>query len=169
MTPTVGIACAGSRRPGYVAGLVPWLSGQDLLVRLYVPESAPLEDSSGTRPLTALEDDAPDVVVYEVFDAPECAPVLQAALNGPQGIVALPDPSVHRVSRALPEGWNAGEEHGRTNAHRSSAADVPGAGPNGPWADAVAFCLDLLGPLLNRHLGAIVPTRSAASGFFYRE
>lgn len=163
MTPTVGVACAGSRRPGYVAGLVPWLSGEDLLVRLYVPEGVQLEDSSGTRPLTALEDDAPDVVVYEVFDAPECAPVLQAALNGPQGIVALPDPSVHRVSRALPEGWNGGEEHGRTNTHRSSAADVPGAGQNGPWADAVAFCLDLLGPLLNRHLGAIVPTRSAAS------
>jgi SAM-dependent methyltransferase len=166
MTPTVGIACAGSGRPGYVAGLVPWLRDEDLHVRLYVPEGPPPEDASGTRPITALADDAPDVVVYEVFDAPECAPVLQSALEGPQGIVALPDSTVHRVSRALPEGCGAVEEHGgrTTTIHRLRVADVAGAAPSGPWADAVAFCLDLLGPLLTRHMGAIVPTRSAASG-----
>lgn len=170
MTPTVGIACAGSGRPGYVAGLVPWLREEDLHVRLYVPESPPPEDAPGTRPITALADDAPDLVVYEVFDAPECAPVLQAALEGLQGIVALPDSSVHRVSRALPEGCGAAEEHGgrTTTLHRLRPAGVPRAAPSGPWADAVAFCLDLLGPLLTRHGGAIVPTRSAASAVAMR-
>lgn len=153
----------------YLASLLPALSEQVDLT-LCVPEvdavRPELRERWDVRDLDARHDPRHGLVVYHLANNPWHAEVLDAAMDGPAGLLVLHDASLHhlQVGRTLGAGDEDAYRSLLMSAHGScgsTVADLATAAPTGPFAFE-RFLYDCLAPVLDRHLGVQVHSRFAA-------
>lgn len=153
----------------YLVSLLPALSRAADLT-LCAPDveavSPELRDRWDVRGLDARFAADAGLVVYHLANNPWHAEVNAAAMEGPAGLVVVHDASLHhlQIAQTLGAGDARGYVELMASGHGSAGrelAELAVVSPSGPLAFE-RFLFDLLGPVLERHLGAQVHSRYAA-------
>ena len=150
----------------YVAGLLPALS-KHASVTCFVPNSErvnrELSRQFEIRSLSDIVGSSCDALIYHLANNPEHAPVLEAALQGPPGILTLHDGSQHHLAEELFRSGAAGP-YARIleAAHGPSGRRLAELRERGVSGVTELFLFDLLPPILDRHLAAITHSQYLA-------
>jgi glycosyltransferase involved in cell wall biosynthesis/SAM-dependent methyltransferase len=159
---------APSGTADYVANFLPVLAAR-AEITCFTPEpdvvDAHLRERYTVRPLDERSDPAIDVLVYHLGNNPTHIEVNLAAVEGPAGVVVVHDGSLHHLAESITLGardLSAYEDlmQEAFGARGEQIAHLRHAGQKGQLE---LFLFDLLGPVLDRHYGALVHSEYAAS------
>jgi len=105
-----------------------------------------------------------DLVAYHVANNPFHEEVLSAALAGPPGLLALHDGSLHHLMSDVLLRSGRHDEYAAllADAHGDDGERLARVRIDGSRGDVELFVYDLLGPLIDCHLGVVVHSRYAA-------
>jgi glycosyltransferase involved in cell wall biosynthesis len=150
-----------------LAALLPALARRARLT-LFVADpaavSARLRQRFRVAPIEERVDPALDLVVYHLANNPLHQEVLEAAIEGPPGLLVLHDASLHHLFAHLTLGRGDVDRYRSvlTTAHGAAGAALAEMTLRWGATEVEKFVFDLLAAVLDRHLGAQVHSRYAA-------
>jgi glycosyltransferase involved in cell wall biosynthesis/SAM-dependent methyltransferase len=151
----------------YVAGMLPAIARRAEVTCLTADPDAvdeAIHKEFAVLPLHRRHDENLDVVVYHVANNIHHTEVNEAAMEGPPGLLMVHDGSIHHERESVTLGADNADAYRATlgTAHGwqgTALAELRRAGTKG---DLELFLFDLLSPMLDRHLGAVVHSQYAA-------
>lgn len=116
------------------------------------------------RPLGERDDPSVDLLVYHIANNLTQAPVYDAAMDGPPGLLEIHDGSLHHMlaTRTIGSDDTQGYQDLLHKAHGVAGDGLARLRLHGHPAGIELFMFDLLRDLLERHLGVVVHNRYAA-------
>jgi glycosyltransferase involved in cell wall biosynthesis len=151
----------------YLANMLPGLA-RHAEITVFVPDPAAVDASLRreyrVRPLTERDDPKVDVLIYHIANNPEQIPSIDAALEGPPGLLEIHDGSQHHLVAHRFGDFASLDKYAEIleAAHGRVGARLAELRRSGPGLQSELFLFDLLRPLIERHRGVIVHNQWAA-------
>lgn len=151
----------------FVAGVLPELA-RTARISCFVEDPGGvdpgLRERFSIRPLADRFDPSVDLLVYHIANNLTQAPVYDAAMAGPPGLLEIHDGSLHHMLATRTIGSDDTESYQDIlqKGHGSAGGALARLRFHGHPAGIELFMFDLLKDLLERHLGAVVHNRYAA-------
>jgi glycosyltransferase involved in cell wall biosynthesis len=151
----------------YLANMLPGLA-RHAEISVFVPDPSAVELGLSrdyrVRPLSERRDPAVNRLVYHVANSVEQIPTIDAALEGPPGLLEIHDGSQHHlVARRFGDFDSLGKYAEILEAaHGPIGARLAELRRSGPGLQSELFIYDLLRPLLEHHQGVIAHNRWTA-------
>ena len=151
----------------YLANMLPGLARQAELT-VFVPDRSAVDPGLSrayrVRPLSERADPSVNVLIYHIANNVEQVGAIDAALEGPPGLLEIHDGSQHHlVARRFGDFGSLGKYAEILEAaHGPIGARLAQLRRSGPGLQTELFIYDLLRPLIDRHRGVIAHNRWTA-------